>query len=160
LEELRSQEHTMKQRLQEDAIRAAFRHGSEVVMPPEIETMSPLEIMAKVMRARYVAGDHLGALMAAQAAAPYVHPRLNASDVTVRHTTASRSDVEISDEIEAIRSRIERAKVATLPPLIEARAEAPETQHAALRPPTAEMPHQQTPDIPMPTEADIASDAA
>src|SRR5215475_13857020 len=91
---------TMKQRLQDDAIRAAFRHGSEIVIPPEVETMSPLEIMAKVMRARYVAGDHLGALMAAQAAAPYVHPRLNASDVTVRHTTANRSDAEISAEID------------------------------------------------------------
>jgi hypothetical protein len=150
----------MKQRLQDDAIRAAFRHGSEIVIPPEVETMSPLEIMAKVMRARYVAGDHLGALMAAQAAAPYVHPRLNASDVTVRHTTANRSDAEISAEIDAIRARVERAKVATLPQLIEAKAEAPETQHAALRSPAAEMPHQQTTDIPMPTEADTASDAA
>jgi hypothetical protein len=150
----------MKQRLQEDAIRAAFRHGSDVVMPQEIAAMSPLEIMAKVMHARYLAGDHLGALMAAQAAAPYVHPRLNASDVTVHHTTASRSDAEISAEIEAIRSRIERAQVATLPPLIEASAEPSNDQHAALRQPTAEMPHRQAADIPMPTEADTASDAA
>jgi hypothetical protein len=145
--------------MQQDAIREAFRYGTDIVMPPEIEAMTPLDVMAKVMRARYLAGDHLGALMAAQAVAPYVHPRLNASDVTVRHETASRSDTELAAEIEVIRSRIERAKLATLPPMIEARAEAPEPQHAVLRQPTAEMPHQQATDIPMPTKAEEPSDA-
>jgi hypothetical protein len=93
------------------------------VIPPEVLAMSPLEIMSRVMHHRYAAGDHLGALVAAQAAAPYVHPRLQMTDVTVRHSAPGKSDEQLALEIEALRRRIEAARAAeavpTLP-LIEA----------------------------------------
>ena len=84
------------------------------------------------MHSRYAVGDHAGALSAAAAAAPYVHARLSATDMTVRHTTASKSDEQLALEIDALRRRIEAAQAAEVVPntlLIEAKPE----QHAVLR---------------------------
>jgi hypothetical protein len=92
--------------------------------PAEVAELSPLEVMRAVMRERFRAGDHAGALIAAQAAAPYVHARLQVSEVTVRRGAASASDAEVAREIEALRRRIEVARATeSTPPLIEARAE-------------------------------------
>jgi hypothetical protein len=46
--------------------------------PEEIEALTPLAVMRLVMAARLKAGDHAGALIAAEMAASYCHPRLAA----------------------------------------------------------------------------------
>jgi hypothetical protein len=143
--------------LRRDEIAQAIRRQRPV--PDEVLQMSPIEVMGRIMRLRYAEGDLIGALAAASSLAPYLHPRLSMNDTTVRHEVANRSDAEIAAEIEAVRARIERAKLASLPPLIEARAEPTNDQHAALRQPTAEMPHRQAPDIPVPVEDEKAPDA-
>ena len=64
--------------------------------------------------------------MAAEKAAPYMHPRLNATDVNVRHSYANKSDAEVAAEIESLRQKIEiaqRQSTAATPPMIEATAE-------------------------------------
>jgi hypothetical protein len=144
--------------LRRDEIAEVMRRQRPV--PDEVLQMSPIEVMGRIMRLRYAEGDLTGALAAASSLAPYLHPRLSMNDTTVRHEVANRSDAEIVAEIKAIRARIECAKLASLPPLIEARAEPSNNQHAALRQPTAEMPHQQVPDNPASAEAQEPSDAA
>ena len=42
--------------------------------PAEIDALTPLTVMRLVMTARWRAGDHAGALVAAEAAALYCHP--------------------------------------------------------------------------------------
>jgi hypothetical protein len=140
----------------EQVIRDVFREGSEgseVAIPPEVLALTPLEIMARVMRARYVAGDHAGALQAAAHAAPYVHARLSISAATITHTT-DRSDSELAAEIEALRQRIDRARTASLLPVIEAQAEGLDNGHADLCQATAEKPHRQELDIAEPAEGE------
>jgi hypothetical protein len=102
-------------------MRAKLALPAEVVLPPEVLAMTPLEVMLRAMRQHYGEGDIQAALMAAGMAAPYVHARLSASAVTVHHTTG-RSDDDIAHEIEGLRRRIERAQAAEHPPLIEATA--------------------------------------
>ena len=78
-----------------------------------------------MMLLRINRGDYDGALAAAEKAAPYMHPRLNATDVNVRHSYAGKSDAEVAAEIESLRQKIAIAQphsVAT-GPLIEATAE-------------------------------------
>jgi hypothetical protein len=91
--------------------------------PEQVAELSPLEVMRAVMRRRFQAGDDAGALAAAAVAAPYVHARLQMSEVNIHHTTANRSDDDIAREIEALRRRIEAAHAAEGPPLIEAQVE-------------------------------------
>jgi hypothetical protein len=103
---------------------AALAEAMAAALTPEqVEALSPLEIMRAVMRSRYQRGDEAGALAAAALAAPFMHPRLQVSELTVKHGTAGRSDAEVAREIEALRQRIEVARAAESPPLIEARAE-------------------------------------
>jgi hypothetical protein len=88
--------------------------------------LSPLEVMQAVMLLRINRGDYDGALVAAEKAAPYMHPRLNATDVNVRHSYASKSDAEVAAEIESLRQKIEiaqRQSAAAASPMIEATAE-------------------------------------
>jgi hypothetical protein len=102
-------------------LRAKLSLPDEVVIPPEIMAMTPLEVMLRAMRQRYGEGDILGALTAAGMAAPYVHARLSASDIRVHHNNpANRSDTEIAMEIEGLRKRIEAARAVEAVPLIEA----------------------------------------
>jgi hypothetical protein len=66
--------------------------------------------MRMVMIARWKAGDHAGALLAAEAAAPYCHPRLASSDVRVRNEDAGMSDEELKAEIALLEARIKAAE--------------------------------------------------
>jgi hypothetical protein len=87
--------------------------------------LSPLEVMQAVMLLRINKGDYDGALVAAEKAAPYMHPRLNATDLNVRHSYASKSDAEVATEIESLKQKIAIAhrQSARAPPMIEATAE-------------------------------------
>jgi hypothetical protein len=87
--------------------------------------LSPLEVMQAVMLLRINKGDYDGALVAAEKAAPYMHAKLNATDVNVRHSYASKSDAEVAAEIELLRQKIAIAQrpSAAVPRLIEATAE-------------------------------------
>ncbi len=87
--------------------------------------LSPLEVMQAVMLLRVNRGDYDGALAAAEKAAPYMHAKLNATDINVRHSYASKSDTEVAAEIELLRQKIaiaQRSSIAA-PRLIEATAE-------------------------------------
>jgi hypothetical protein len=92
----------------------------------EISAITPLDALLLVLRRRLAAHDDPGVLQAAVAAAPYCHARLSVSDIRMRRDPAAGSDVEISREIEALRARIEQARMAESPMLIEAEAEAVE----------------------------------
>jgi hypothetical protein len=93
-----------KTELRELRIREATRAAA--LEPDDIRKLSPLEVMRRIMFNRYEAGDHVGALEAAQACAPYVHPKLNASDVRVRHELSDRSDAELAEEARALAAKM------------------------------------------------------
>ena len=78
--------------------------------PLEIDALTPLAVMRLVMTARWRAGDHAGALLAAEAAAPYVHPRLAAADIRVISTADRMSDEELKNEILLLEQRIKAAE--------------------------------------------------
>ena len=63
---------------------------------------TPLQVMNAVMLLRIGQGDHEGALAAARDAAPYCHPKLQASDVRVRHSISDSSDDEISKAMSVV----------------------------------------------------------
>jgi hypothetical protein len=88
----------------------------------ETISFTPLQIMYAVMQIKLEKGDPDGALVAAEKAAPYVHARLNATDVRVQHSVAGKSDAEVASEIEALRAKLEASR-SLPPPMIEATAE-------------------------------------
>ena len=89
----------------------------------ETISFTPLQIMYAVMQIKLERGDPDGALVAAEKAAPYVHARLNATDVRVQHSVAGKSDAEVAAEIEALRVKLEVSRSLPPPPIIEATAE-------------------------------------
>jgi hypothetical protein len=128
-----------RQQVKEEA--RLLRMRAELASREEIElaiarvpTMGPLDVMLMGMHLKLARGDLDGAMQIATAAAPYTSPRLNATDVNVKHSLANRSDAEVSAEIEALRAKIGHAQLptaVTAPPLIEATAESvPEHQKA------------------------------
>ena len=78
--------------------------------PESIDTIAPLSVMRLVMVSRLRAGDHAGALVAAEAAAPYCHPGLTSSDVRVTNTDADMSDEELKAEIALLEARIKASE--------------------------------------------------
>jgi hypothetical protein len=83
-------------------------------------TVSPLMVMCSVMCLKLQQGEYKAAVEIAQMAAPYVHPRLNASDVNVKHSLTGRSNAEIIADIETLQAKIVAAKTLPQPPMIEA----------------------------------------
>jgi hypothetical protein len=75
--------------------------------------VSPLMVMCSVMCLRLQEKDYKAAVEVAALAAPYVHPRLNAAEVNVRHTLSSRSDAEIAADIRVLRLKIAASQTAT-----------------------------------------------
>ena len=71
---------------------------------------SPLQVMTAITMLRIGQGDYEGALEAAQAAAPYCHAKLAASEVRVRHSISESSDAEISEAITTLRAKLAKAK--------------------------------------------------
>jgi hypothetical protein len=125
------------------------------LLAEDVMRMQPLDALLLVMRKRLIAEDWAGVVIAAQSAAPYVHTRMTVVDTTIRHTTEP-SDAELEQELASLRAKVQQARS---PPLIEGKAEASDDQHAALRQPTAEMPHRQSADNPAPVAAETAQDA-
>ena len=76
----------------------------------EVEALTPLACMRLVMAARLKAGDHAGALVAAEAAAPYCHQRLASADLHIRDEHAGKSDEQLQAEIEELERRIAAAE--------------------------------------------------
>jgi hypothetical protein len=97
--------------------------------------VSPLMVMCSVMCFRLQQKDYKAAVEIAQMAAPYVHAKLNATDVNVRHSLANRSDSEVAAELAAIRAKIEAARTLPAPPIIDAEPVYTALQHADLRQP-------------------------
>jgi hypothetical protein len=84
--------------------------------------LSPLEVINAIMFIKISKADYDGALIAAEKAAPYVHARLNATDVRVHHSAADRTDIELAADIVALRAKLQASR--SLPPTIEMRPEA------------------------------------
>jgi len=82
--------------------------------PEAIDAITPLAVMRLVMTARLKVGDHIGAFLAAQAAAPYVHPRLASSDLRIGNEDAGKSDEELAAEIRELERRIAAAETLQL----------------------------------------------
>ena len=93
-----------------------------------VREFTPLEVMHAIMLLRVSKADYDGALSAAEKAAPYVHPRLNAAEVRVQHMLAARSDEEVAAEIQALQQKLAIARGGL--PLLE--AEAQETVQSAI----------------------------
>jgi hypothetical protein len=74
--------------------------------PDRTSGLSPLDMMLIIAELRFTAGDHAGALVAAAAAAPFVHPKLTAGTLQVRHEYADKDDQALLIEAEALESRI------------------------------------------------------
>jgi len=74
--------------------------------PEAIDAIAPLAVMRLVMVARLRAGDQAGALLAAEAAAPYCHPRLASADLRIRDEHAGKSDEQLQAEIAELERRI------------------------------------------------------
>jgi hypothetical protein len=89
----------------------------------ETISFTPLQIMYAVMQIKLERGDPDGALVAAEKAAPYVHARLNATDVRVQHSVAGKSDTEVAAEIEALRAKLAVSRSLAPPAMIEASAD-------------------------------------
>jgi hypothetical protein len=108
-------------------LRAEMASRQEIELAiARVPTMGPLDVLLMGMHLKLSRGDLDGAIQIAAAAAPYTSPRLNATDVNVKHSLANRSDAEVSAEIEALRAKIRQAQLSTsmeAPPLIEATAE-------------------------------------
>jgi hypothetical protein len=84
---------------------------AEVLAPEQVGELSPLQVMRSVMRHHYLRGDYDKALVAATACAPFCHPRLAMSEVTVRHGLAEHSDEDLAAELAALRlKRTEAAR--------------------------------------------------
>jgi hypothetical protein len=79
--------------------------------PEAIDAISPLQAMLAVMMASLKAGDHDGALAAAVAAAPNVHPKLASADVRVTKPNPLdwMTDEELAAEAARLKEKIRLA---------------------------------------------------
>ena len=84
---------------------------AETLAPDQVELLQPLEVMLRVMRARVLAGDDAGALVAAAACAPYCHARLSSSDLRITNTMAAKTDEERLREAAELEARMAAARV-------------------------------------------------
>jgi hypothetical protein len=84
----------------------------------DVSSITPLEALLLVMRRRLVAGDDVGVVAAATAAAPYCHARLVNSELRVRN------EYHVLTDSELVAKRIElRKKLLASGRLIELEAE-------------------------------------
>lgn len=84
---------------------------AEQLTPEQQAEITPLMVMLRIMRARTRAGDDVGALIAAQLAAPYVHPKLSSSDVRITNEDTRKSDEAIEAELIELRDKLAAARV-------------------------------------------------
>lgn len=95
-------------RLREQALREAII--ASALTPEQVEELTPLSVMQAIMRERFRAGDHHGALAAAEACAPYCHSRLSSTDLHVTGSLATRTDEEIAAERQEIAAKLEASR--------------------------------------------------
>jgi hypothetical protein len=80
-----------------------------VNLPAEIANIMPLDAMLVCLRWALAENDRPGALAAAAAAAPYLHPKLSATELHVSGSLDSRPTEEILIELTALRLKEEAA---------------------------------------------------
>lgn len=91
---------------------AAF--AGEIMLPVDVNKLAPLQVMLGIMHARVERGDEAGALIAAIAAAPYVHPKLVATEVTVRDERSVRPVADILAEIKQLEQQLAHGTSGTI----------------------------------------------
>lgn len=77
-------------------------HTTMAGIPPEIASLTPLEVMVRAMAISVTEGDWKSAVVYAAAAAPYLHPRL--ATVEVKANGARRVEEYTDEELIAIAS--------------------------------------------------------
>ena len=77
------------------------------LLPEDVAEMTPLGILLAIARRRFAANDLDGAMAAAEAACPFVHPKLQAlaADLSVTSTVAHLSTEQLQAELEALEAR-------------------------------------------------------
>ena len=100
----RDKKHVAREQLRELLLKSVGLDAAEA------ETLTPPAVMKFCMIASMKAGDYAGALMAAEAAAPYCHPRLASADVRVRNEDAGMNDEQLKAEIALLEARIKAAE--------------------------------------------------
>jgi hypothetical protein len=78
-------------------------------LPEDTDDILPLEAMLLCLKWAIAAQDRPGILAAATAAAPYVHPRLSATELHVSHSLDNRPTADILIELTALRLKEEEA---------------------------------------------------
>jgi hypothetical protein len=72
--------------------------------------LTPLEVMHAIMMIKIAKGDYDGAMEAAEKAAPFCHPKLNAAEVRVQHSLVDRTDDELAASILSLREKFAISK--------------------------------------------------
>jgi hypothetical protein len=91
-----------------------------------IARLTPLEVMHAVMFIKIGKGDYDGAMLAAEKAAPFCHPKLNAAEVHVQHSLSAHTSEELAADILALREKlaiVQQRPVGTVIDLIPERAQ-------------------------------------
>lgn len=87
-----------RQKRWRDSKKAGYKAEAEVIASTALaEGITPLEVMLRAMRHAWNEGDMVTAVTRAKDAAPYVHPRLAATEVTGKDGGALKIE-HISDE--------------------------------------------------------------
>ena len=98
----------------------AKRKTQEIAAIAMAEGITPLEVMLRAMRAAWEAGDMPTAVTRAKDAAPYVHPRLAATEVTGKDGGAVKfENVTDEDRVAALARFMARTGAALLPKATE-----------------------------------------
>jgi hypothetical protein len=84
----------------------ARAYADEWLTDADLSEITPLEALLLVMRRRLAAGDDVGVMAAAVAAAPYCHARLISTELRVRNEYSKLSDQELRAQIAHERQRI------------------------------------------------------
>jgi hypothetical protein len=118
----RNRQTIQRARMMAEALAPLVAEGK--LLPEDVAQMMPLQVLLLIMRQRVIVEDWHGAVVAAQAAAPYTHAKLTIVDQTVRHV-AEPSDAELEAELASLRAKVQQAR--SPPPLIEGKVEAEDT---------------------------------
>ena len=84
----------------------AIEEALRQIPAAQLAAFTPLDMLLFLMRECARLGDRAGAHAAAVAAAPFLHPRLNATDLQVHHTYGDKSDTELQAELAKIECKL------------------------------------------------------
>jgi hypothetical protein len=81
------------------------------MLPEHVANMTPLACLLTAMRMAWHKGAIGAAVKIAEAAAPYVHPRLANAVINLTSDDATKTDAELVAELEEVRAKAAAATV-------------------------------------------------